>query len=269
MKKIFLTPADNPTTFTGRLLFLLLAGLLIRTDVCAQELTGRWATYGKEMWNGHREQAVIVLKQSGNSITGSFESLTGKTMVTGTIGGNHFEIFAWDHHKPALVGDLVKSELHGTMFGRPFVARAALPQDEIPAVEYIAPPPLHVVPYNGLARTPPMGWNSWNHFGEDVNEADIRAAADALVSSGMRDAGYNYVNIDGTWEGNRDREGSLVPNKKFGDIAALADYVHSRGLKIGIYSSPGQYDCAGYPTSYAHERQDADSFAKWGIDYLK
>ncbi len=254
---------------TNRSLLLLFGWLLFSGSVCAQGITGRWATYGKEMWNGHREQAVMVLKQSGDSVKGTFESLTGKTTVHGTIARNHFKIFAWGPQTPALEGDLANGELHGTMFGRSFIAKPTSPQDEIPKIEYVAPPPLHKVPYNGLGATPPMGWNSWNHFGEDVNEADIRAAADAMVSSGMRDAGYIYVNIDGTWEGSRDSEGHLLPNRKFTDLKALADYVHSKGLKIGIYSSPGPYDCAGYPTSYGYEQQDATDFAKLGIDYLK
>lgn len=248
---------------------LSLGSMLFIGCAYGQGITGRWVTYGKELWNGQREQAVIVLNKQGSQISGTFESLTGKTNIHGTMVGKHFEIFAWDQRTPSLIGDVADEELKGLMFGRPFIAKVALPQDEIPKVEYIAPPPLHKLPYNGLAKTPPMGWNSWNYFGENVSEADIRAAADALVSSGMRDAGYIYVNIDGTWEGSRDSEGHLLPNKKFKDIAALADYVHSKGLKIGIYSSPGPYDCAGYPTSYGHEQQDADTFAKWGIDYLK
>ncbi len=120
-----------------------------------------------------------------------------------------------------------------------------------------------------LAVTPPMGWNSWNHFAERVTDADVRAAADALVSSGMRDAGYIYVNIDDTWQGKRDANGVLQPNKKFPDMKALADYVHSKGLKLGIYSSPGPTTCAKYEGSYGHEEQDAKSYAAWGIDYLK
>ena len=84
-----------------------------------------------------------------------------------------------------------------------------------------------------------MGWNSWNHFGRNVNDADVRAAADALVSSGMRAAGYVYVNIDDGWQGTRDAEGNIRGNDKFPDMKALADYVHSSGLKLGIYSSPG------------------------------
>jgi alpha-galactosidase len=119
------------------------------------------------------------------------------------------------------------------------------------------------------ARTPPMGWNSWNHFAENVTDADVRAAADALVTTGMRDAGYIYVNIDDTWEGGRDAEGNIQSNKKFPDMRALADYVHSRGLKIGIYSTPGPKTCAGYEGSYNHEDQDARRYAEWGFDYLK
>jgi alpha-galactosidase len=120
-----------------------------------------------------------------------------------------------------------------------------------------------------LAARPPMGWNSWNHFAEKVNDADVRATADALVSSGMRDAGYIYVNVDDTWEGQRDAAGNIHPNSKFPDMKALADYVHSRGLKFGIYSSPGPKTCAGYEGSYGHEEQDANTYASWGVDFLK
>ena len=122
---------------------------------------------------------------------------------------------------------------------------------------------------NTLAATPPMGWNSWNHFAEKVNDADVRAAADALVATGMRDAGYVYVNIDDTWEGKRNAQGVIQTNSKFPDMKALADYVHSKGLKLGIYSSPGPQTCARYEGSYGHEEQDAKQYAAWGIDYLK
>ncbi len=120
-----------------------------------------------------------------------------------------------------------------------------------------------------LAATPPMGWNSWNHFGNKVDDRVIRATADIMVSSGMRDAGYVYVNIDDTWQGGRDAQGNIQSNSKFPDMKALADYVHSKGLKIGIYSSPGEKTCANYEGSIGHEQQDADTYAKWGIDYLK
>jgi alpha-galactosidase len=126
----------------------------------------------------------------------------------------------------------------------------------------LANPPL-------LASSPPMGWNSWNHFADKISDAVVRAQADAMVSSGLRDAGYVYINIDDTWEGKRDAQGVIHSNEKFPDMKALADYVHSKGLKLGIYSSPGPKTCAGFEGSYGHEEQDAKTYADWGIDYLK
>jgi len=120
-----------------------------------------------------------------------------------------------------------------------------------------------------LAKTPPMGWNSWNHFARLVTEQDVKNAADTLVSSGMRDAGYIYVNIDDTWEGKRDATGMLHANEKFPDMKGLGDYLHARGLKFGIYSSPGPLTCARFAGTYGHEQQDADLYASWGVDYLK
>lgn len=120
-----------------------------------------------------------------------------------------------------------------------------------------------------LAATPPMGWSSWNKFAEHIDDKTIRAQADAMVSSGLRDAGYLYINIDDGWQGKRDAQGVLQPNEKFPDMKALTDYVHSKGLKIGIYSSQGPRTCAGYEGSYGHVKQDAQTYADWGFDYLK
>jgi alpha-galactosidase len=120
-----------------------------------------------------------------------------------------------------------------------------------------------------VAQTPPMGWNSWNFFAERVTDQDIRNAADQMVATGMKDAGYIYINIDDTWEGDRGADGVLQTNSKFPDMKALADYVHSKGLKLGIYSSPGPLTCAHYAASLDHEVQDAQLYASWGIDYLK
>ncbi|MGB0082912.1 MAG: glycoside hydrolase family 27 protein [Terracidiphilus sp.] len=130
-------------------------------------------------------------------------------------------------------------------------------------------PPIHPTNKDLLAGTPPMGWNSWNFFHRNVTDKDVRNAADQLVSTGMRDAGYIYVNIDDTWEGDRDANGVLHANSKFPDMKALADYVHSKGLKLGIYSSPGPQTCARFAGSLDHEVQDAQLYASWGIDYLK
>ncbi len=125
----------------------------------------------------------------------------------------------------------------------------------------------------GLAATPPMGWNSWNMFGWDIRESSVRETADALVSSGLRDLGYEYVVIDDCWsaKGGRDGNGDLVPDPvKFPNgMKALADYVHGRGLKIGIYSDAADRTCAGHPGSYGFEDQDAALWASWGIDFLK
>lgn len=121
-----------------------------------------------------------------------------------------------------------------------------------------------------LAQTPPMGWNSWNRFGTNVTDKEVREAADMLVATGMRDAGYIYVNIDGSWEGYRDAHGVLQPNpQKFPDMKGLADYIHARGLKFGIYSTPGPASCGDFTGSYGYEQQDAKMFASWGVDFLK
>jgi alpha-galactosidase len=131
--------------------------------------------------------------------------------------------------------------------------------------------PAQAQKFDELAKTPPMGWNSYNRFGCDINEQLIRETADAMVASGMRDAGYQYVNIDDCWHGGRDAQGNIFPDpKRFpSGMKALADYVHSRGLKLGIYSDAGSKTCAGFPGSRGHEYQDALTYAAWGIDYLK
>jgi alpha-galactosidase len=123
-----------------------------------------------------------------------------------------------------------------------------------------------------LALTPPMGWNSWNAVGENISEQVVREAADAMVSTGLKDAGYTYVVIDDYWHGGRDSvTGLLYPDpKKFpSGIKALADYVHGKGLKFGIYSDAGTQTCGEMPGSYGYEEKDAQLFADWGIDYLK
>jgi len=120
-----------------------------------------------------------------------------------------------------------------------------------------------------LALTPPMGWNSWNCWAGAVSDSKVRAAADAMVKSGLAAHGFQYVNIDDCWEGKRDAKGEIQTNKKFPDMKALADYVHGKGLKLGIYSSPGPRTCAGFEASWKHEAQDAATYAKWGVDYLK
>lgn len=148
------------------------------------------------------------------------------------------------------------------------------PSYKAPSLDYktlakVELPALKELPSNNLAKTPPMGWNSWNKFRTDISDKTVREIADALVASGMRDAGYLYINIDDGWQGKRDANGVLQPNPHFPDMKALADYVHSKGLKLGIYSSPGPRTCGGYEGSYGYEELDAKTWAEWGIDYLK
>ena len=229
--------------------------------------------------DGNFRDAFFDLKQSGESVTGdaifgprhipiadgTFRD--GKIHFTVTVGRTpRTRVISYDgtlqDGKINMVSQAEGREpTHGV--AEPSKPEAALPPPRLPI------PALHEVPDNHLARTPPMGWNSWNKFAGKVSDEVVRGVADALVSSGMKDAGYVYINIDDTWEGPRDAQGNMTSNTKFPNMKALADYVHSKGLKIGIYSSPGPKTCAGYEGSYGHEVQDANTFAAWGFDYLK
>lgn len=132
-----------------------------------------------------------------------------------------------------------------------------------------------------IALTPPMGWNSWNCFGHEVSADKVKKAADALIKSGLINHGWSYINIDDSWQHNRDskdpafkgkmrdEQGYILPNSKFPDMKRLTDYLHANGLKAGIYSSPGPWTCGGCAGSYGFERQDAESYSRWGFDYLK
>ena len=124
---------------------------------------------------------------------------------------------------------------------------------------------------NGLARTPPMGWNSWNRFGCDVSEKLIKEMADAVVSSGMKDAGYVYIVIDDCWQVSRDPAGNIVADvQRFpSGMKALAEYIHSKGLKFGLYSCAGTATCQGRPGSHGYEEIDAKTYAEWSVDYFK
>jgi len=140
---------------------------------------------------------------------------------------------------------------------------------------------LHIVCGDKIALTPPMGWNSWNCFAGEVSADKIKRAAEAMISTGLVNHGWSYINIDDFWQNNRDSKdpslrgklrdeaGNIIPNSRFGDMKGLADHVHNLGLKIGLYSSPGPWTCGGCAGSYGFEKQDAESYAKWGFDYLK
>jgi alpha-galactosidase len=151
------------------------------------------------------------------------------------------------------------------------IASAVLPvAADAPPGQAGATAPTHL-PWMLIAPTPPMGWNSWNKFGCDVSETLIKEVADALVSSGMKDAGYTYLVIDDCWQVSRDARGAIVPDaQRFpSGMKALADYVHAKGLKFGLYSDAGAKTCQGRPGSNGFEIEDARQYAAWGVDYLK
>jgi len=140
---------------------------------------------------------------------------------------------------------------------------------------------LRIICGDRIALTPPMGWNSWNCFADQVSAEKVKSAAKAMVQSGLINHGWTYINVDDFWQNNKDSKdpsirgklrddaGNIVPNSRFGDMKALADYVHGLGLKVGLYSSPGPWTCGGCAGSYGYEKLDAETYAKWGFDYLK
>jgi alpha-galactosidase len=156
-------------------------------------------------------------------------------------------------------------------FQRPFLILAFLACLLVAISEALLAPAASAQSSRSLAETPPMGWNSWNKFGCNVSDKLIREMADAMVSSGMQAAGYQYVNIDDCWQVSRDASGTIVadPERFPSGMKALADYVHSKGLKLGLYTDAGTGTCEKRPGSLNHEDQDAKTYASWGIDYVK
>jgi alpha-galactosidase len=257
----------------------LLALLLFAAPCFAADLAGNWAVRDS-LPDGTERTTYLNLMQEGSRITGTIRVTQFFYKIVDSTGGPEtFTLTAtmMDGHTERRVTyqvSLTGDDLHVATHRRQdnqlveMVAHRA-PTGAGAYPPHIEPPSLHNVHDNGLAKTPPMGWNSWNKFAGSVDDASVRGMADAMASNGMKDAGYLYINIDDTWEAGRDANGNITTNKKFPDMKALADYVHSKGLKIGIYSSPGPNTCAGYEGSYGHEEQDARTYAAWGIDYLK
>jgi alpha-galactosidase len=250
------------------------------SSATAADLTGHWVSK-VEMPDGHSQETVFILKQDGANLSGKIVvNVSRETPITeGSVNGDTVSLtttFRAGQNQRKVVyegkldGDTLRLKAtSATPRGPSEFAGTRGSETAGDPPPYIAPPALHPVKDNGLARTPPMGWNSWNHFAGRIDDAAVRGIADAMASNGMKAAGYLYINIDDTWEADRDSNGVLHSNKKFPDMKALADYVHGKGLKVGIYSSPGPRTCAGYEGSYAHEDQDARMYAQWGIDYLK
>jgi len=242
-------------------------------------LTGNWAASNPSN-DGYVRKTYFNLKQDGAKITGTIRATQFFYTIKESTGGpegftlNASMMDGKSERKVTYEGKLVGNEMQVGRRNRPdqpitFQTAVRAPEGEGTLPARVDPPTLHAVKDNGLAKSPPMGWNSWNKFAGRIDDATVRGIADAMASNGMRDAGYIYINIDDTWEGYRDAQGNIMTNKKFPDMKALADYVHSKGLKLGIYSSPGPNTCAGYEGTYGHEEQDARTYAAWGIDYLK
>ena len=268
----------------GTVLVCVVTLVLLTTDTAQRaqgdsQLTGNWAariprndgtfntTYLNLVQDGPKISGTIRVTQFFYKIVESKGDASGFTL-TGSMQDGKSERRV--QYEAKLLGD----ELHVATRRRPDAPLTEMIAKRAPAGEgvlpaRIEPPARHPVSDNGLARTPPMGWNSWNKFAGRIDDATVRSIADAMATNGMKEAGYVFINIDDTWESGRDAHGNIQTNKKFPDMKALADYVHSKGLKLGIYSSPGPNTCAGYEGSYGHEEQDAKTYAGWGIDYLK
>jgi alpha-galactosidase len=260
----------------------IIAALLIPI-ISAADVTGRWVAATRTP-DGQTRETVIALKSDGDRLTGYMSSPQGDTAISeGKVNGDEISFvivreMGGEERKIQYTGKvtadglLVKMPGFGDRPGRDLLAKRVStdpPKPLPPPVPKIALPPMQDVQPNRLAKTPPMGWNSWNKFRNKVSDQVVREIADAMVKNGMKAAGYIYVNIDDTWEGSRDPQGAIRSNEKFPDMKALADYVHGKGLKLGIYSSPGPKTCAQFEGSFQHEEQDAKTFAAWGIDYLK
>jgi alpha-galactosidase len=241
----------------------------------ASDIDGHWRLM-RHTDDGNTLETFLYLKQQGSRLTGMLLVDWGDLPISdGSIEDNRisFTVPIDPSYAFRFSGEINGSEMRLIQYD-PNVGTFPVSAIHMAANEPLSParlplPELHAVKDNGLARTPPMGWTSWNFFHHKIDDVTVRQIADTIVATGMRDVGYVYLNIDDTWEGSRDASGRIRPNKKFPDMKSLADYVHSKGLKLGIYSSPGPKTCAGYQGSYGHEEEDAKTFAEWGIDYLK
>jgi alpha-galactosidase len=267
---------------------LALGVLVLACAASAADLSGTWQ-FEMTGRNGQKRLVTYVFKTEGSHFTGTYANPNSASeVVNGTIAGNTItfdlrnEFADPDRQLTPYKGEWSGEELRVTPARTPLPNRPVItsifkkvsnstvfnPPPELARTHKPFPPFKRIAP-NGLAKTPPMGWSSWNKFQGRIDDKTVREIADAMVASGMRDAGYVFVNIDDTWQGQRDKDGTIQSNIKFPNMKALADYVHSKGLKLGIYSGPGRRTCAGYEGSYGHEEQDARTFAAWGIDYLK
>lgn len=256
--------------------FLALLTLQACLPLAAADLNGIWKAHGSRP-DGSPEDIYFVLHQDGAALTGKVVYPTRQlTIEKGTRSADRITFDARGRRESSVVeswsGEIAGSDLVlERASSKPAVKLTAhaAPANALDPAQKLPVPSPKDLSWNKLAQTPPMGWNSWNLFAGRVDDKTVREIADAMVRTGMRDAGYIYVNIDDTWQGERDAQGRIQPNHKFPDMAALAAYVHGKGMLIGLYSSPGPQTCAGYEGSYGHETQDVETYTQWGFDYLK
>lgn len=266
--------------------------MLLLLALLAIDLTGTW-TGKREGPGGRSMETSFTFREEGGRLTGSTGTPMGQMPITDIVLNGDDIAFTV---RLTLGGEERPMKYSGKVEGDELVLNMQLPAgfplppgggampalrvkrmnaEAIAAREAARPKPMALperreLPANGLALTPPMGWNSYNKFHTDITDAQVREIADALVASGMRDAGYRYLVIDDGWEGERDAQGRLQPNPKFPDMKGLVDYIHSKGLKAGLWTTPGPRACnPNYQGSYGHEKEDAAQWAEWGFDYIK
>ncbi|MFN8583174.1 MAG: glycoside hydrolase family 27 protein [Gemmatimonadaceae bacterium] len=273
-----------------------LAGSAALLAGCARSrapIDGTWKLIIGQLDNGDDLTIHYELSQVGKKLTGRTMHIAAygySKIEDGTIDGDHFSFTdGFFKVRGDVSGDTLRIQadydrswpytnvLDPSMTKVPMGWKGTFRQfvmHRVPAGSGIFPsggplPALTDLPANGLALTPPMIWGAWYGFTTTITDALMREMGRAMVSTGLRDAGYNILNMEVGWTGQRDAQGNLQSNAKFPDMKALGDYLHSLGLKMGICTSPGPYDCIGYAGSLGHEEQDAKTWASWGVDFIK
>ena len=239
----------------------------------SKSVEGWWKTTRK-LHDGTERPVLFEFKQSGHRLSGTVRFDWGDLPIQNGIVENErlsFSVGSGFEFSGSKTFNSIELTFHDERAPDQALLLSAAGDEALQLPHYRPPLPslraIHAPP--AIANTPPMGWNSWNHFHKNISDAIIRGVADAIASNGMKEAGYVYIVIDDGWQGERDAQGRLHSNRQFPDMRALADYVHSKGLKLGIYSSPGPQTCGRFEGSYLHEQQDAETFAAWGVDFLK
>jgi len=262
----------------GLLILSLFSSMTARAD-CSNvsdvptSATGLWLWSRVNSNDGTTLVTYFEMLQDGERVDGHVEySWGGAPHIEGRMQGNCLSFRLEGDLGTLYTGVIDGTKMSVTVHGPKETSQMELVRLPLGSPKYGSPatlPELSSVASNELASTPPMGWNAWNHFHDYLDDKTVREIVQSMISSGMRDAGYVYVNIDDEWSGERDITGQIQSNRNFPDMKRLAEYVHSNGMKIGLYSSPGPQTCEGHLGSLGHESADALVYASWGIDYLK